>query len=265
MILKSDTGLTTYYEEYGDKLKPSLLLLHGIGADNNMWNVQKELYEKKGFHLLIPDLLAHGKSSKVKTLSLDDWSNQIEELIDYLKVEKVTLIGVSMGGVIAQHFITSRPERVERLIISDSFGELKSLSEKMLGFSQIVGFKLFKLLGNKMLAKGMASTYKANHAILAKEYFSNVCMDIDLNQMVIARKAINKINILTKLKKVNIPSMVLVGRDFGKSFIRINNKIAKSLGIELVVIDNSMDPSNLVNPDKFNNLVLEFLYQSKIR
>jgi pimeloyl-ACP methyl ester carboxylesterase len=263
MILKNNTGMTTFYEEYGDYLKPSLLLLHGIGADNNMWNMQKELYEKKGFHIIIPDLLAHGKSSKVKTLSLEDWSNQIEELIDYLKVEKVTLIGVSMGGVIAQHFITSRPERVERLIISDSFGEIKTLSEKMLGFSQVVGFKLFKILGNKMLAKGMASTYKANHAILAKKYFSDVCMDIDLDQMIIARKAINKIDVLEKLKNVNIPSMVLVGKDFGKSFIRINNKIAKSLGTELVVIDNSMDPSNLVNPDKFNNLVLEFMGQSR--
>jgi pimeloyl-ACP methyl ester carboxylesterase len=262
MIFKSDSGITTYYEEYGDKQEPSLLLLHGIGADNNMWNMQKELYEKKGFHVIIPDLLAHGKSSKVKTLSLNDWSNQIEALIDYLNVEKVTLIGVSMGGVIAQHFATSKTKRVERLIISDSFGELKSLTEKTLGFTQVVGFKLFKLLGNKMLAMGMASTYKADHAILAKEYFNNVCMDIDLNQMIVARKAINKINILERLKEVNIPSMVLVGKDFGKSFLRINDKIAKSLGTELVVIDNSMDPSNLVNPDKFNNHVLKFLNQT---
>lgn len=263
MMFISDTKITTYYEEYGDKIKPSLLLLHGIGADNNMWNAQKELYDKKGFHVIIPDLLAHGKSSKVKTLSLDDWTNQIEELLDYLKVEKVTLIGVSMGGVIAQHFITNKPERVERLIISDSFGELKSLSEKVLGCLQVVGFKLFKILGNKILAKGMVSTYKADYAVLAKDYFSNACMDVDLEQMVIARKAINKINILKKLEKVNVPRMVMVGKNFGKSFVRINEKIAKSLGIEIIIIDNSMDPSNLVNPDRFNSLVLEFLDQTK--
>lgn len=263
MIFKNDNGIITYYEEYGDRSKPSLLLLHGIGADNKMWNPQKELYANEGFHVIIPDLLAHGNSSKVKSLSLDDWSKQLEELMDFLTVKKVTLIGVSMGGVIAQHYITNNPERIERLIVSDSFGELKSVKEKILGFSQVVGFKLFKLLGNKALAKGMASTYKADYAHLAKKYFSDVCMEVDLDQMIMARKAINKIDVLEQLEKVRVPRLVMVGNNFGKSFRSINEKIAKSLGIQVVVLANSMDPSNLVNPVDFNNKVLQFLNDTK--
>lgn len=81
----------------------------------------------KGFHVIIPDLLAHGKLSRLKRLSLDDGCKQLEELMDYLEVKKVTVIGVSMGGVIALHYITNNQNRVERLIISDSFGELKSV------------------------------------------------------------------------------------------------------------------------------------------
>ena len=51
----------------------------------------------------------------------------------------------------------------------------------------------------------------------------------------------------------------MVGSEFGKSFIKVNKKIADSLGTELVILQNSMDPSNLVNPDEFNQNVLEFL------
>lgn len=69
-----------------------------------------------------------------------------------------------MGGVIALSFVLDYPDMVDKIIISDSFGELKSISERMLGFSQVIGFRLFKLLGNKSLAKGMESTNKADYA-----------------------------------------------------------------------------------------------------
>ncbi len=50
------------------------------------------------------DMLAHGGSSKVSRLSLSDWNQQIVELLDHLNIHKTSLIGVSMGGVIALNF-----------------------------------------------------------------------------------------------------------------------------------------------------------------
>lgn len=259
MIFENEKGIKTYYEEYGEKCNPTLLLIHGIGADNQMWSPQKEFYASKGYHLIVPDMLAHGKSSKVSKLTLSDWTKQIEELLIHLNIHKVSIIGVSMGGVIALSFIANYPDMVDKIIISDSFGELKTFSEKILGFSQIIGFRLFKILGNKALAKGMESTYKADFAYRAKKYFKEICQEVDLEQMVLARKAINKIDILDELSNNNFRAIVMVGSEFGKSFIRINKKIADSLGTELIILQNSMDPSNLVNPDEFNKNVLEFL------
>jgi hypothetical protein len=54
--------------------------------------------------------------------------------------------------------------------------------------------------------------------------------------------------------------MVLVGDQFGKSFVEINRKIADGIkGSKFVILKNSMDPSNLVNPVDFNKEVLQFL------
>ena len=106
----------------------------------------------------------------------------------------------------------------------------------------------------------MRSTYKAEYAGLAQDYFERVSLNVDLNQIVLARKAINRIDILDKLKSITIPALVIVGADFGKSFIEINRKIADSFpNSEFAILEKSIDPSNLVNPIEFDKQVLRFL------
>lgn len=191
---------------------------------------------------------------------MSDWHNQINWLLENKNIEKCTLIGASMGGVIAQSFVVAHPYMVGKMIVTDSFGELSTFKEKILGLSSVLGFNLFKILGKKMLSKGMHSTYKATYAREAQEYFERVSLNVDLNQIILARKAINRINVLEKLKAINIPTLIIVGAEFGQWFIEINQKIADSLpNSEFVILEKSMDPSNLVNPVEFDRQVLRFL------
>ena len=260
MIVENPDGTTSYIEEAGNSNNEAVLLLHGIGADHKMWEPQLPVFAENGYYVLAPDLLGHGKSSKVNALELRDWEYQIHELLHHKNVSKCHLVGVSMGGVIAQFYAMSNPEKVGRLVLSDTFGELKTIQEKLLGFSQVIGFRIYKLLGGKMLAKGMASAYKASFAERAKEYFSQVSLNVDFDQLILARKAINKIDAIGKIDGDRIPTLVLVGDQFGSSFVEINRKIANGItGSTFMVLKNSMDPSNLVNPDDFNQAVLQFL------
>ncbi|MEM7554720.1 MAG: alpha/beta hydrolase [Cyanobacteria bacterium P01_A01_bin.84] len=264
MILKNPDGTETYYKRFCNPTSESLLFLHGIGADHAMWRLQIQKYASFGYDILVPDLFGHGLSSKLSHINFYDWHNQIKWLLEDSNVEKCTLIGASMGGVIAQSFVVAYPYLVEKIIITDSFGELKTLKEKMLGLSQVFGFYLFKILGNKMMAKGIRSTYKASYAREAQNYFGQASLNVDLNQIIMARKAINQINVLDKLKSITIPALVIVGADFGDSFIEINRKIADSLpNSEFVILEKSMDPSNLVNPVEFDKQVLRFLNQNQ--
>lgn len=82
----------------------------------------------------------------------------------------------------------------------------------------------------------------------------------DFDQLIRARKAINKIDAIGKIAGERIPTLILVGDQFGKSFVDINRKIAQGIkGSQFVILENSMDPSNLVNPKAFNKAVLDFL------
>ncbi len=260
MIVENSDGTKTFIAEAGNPNHRAIVLLHGIGADHRMWEPQLQLFAENEYHVLAPDLLGHGMSSKVSSLELRDWENQINELLSYAGVTQCTLVGVSMGGVIAQSFAVNNPGKITKLVLSDTFGELKTFQEKMLGFSQLIGFRIYKILGGKMLSKWMASAYKAPFANRAKEYFSQVSLNVDFDQLVLARKAINKIDVIGKLDGSLFPTLILVGDQFGKAFIAINQKIANGIeGAKFVVLNNAMDPSNLVNPVSFNKEVLQFL------
>jgi pimeloyl-ACP methyl ester carboxylesterase len=260
LIIKNTDGSETFYREFGNPANEAMVLLHGIGADHNMWRPQMEEFAGNGFSVLVPDLLGHGKSSKVERLELRDWERQIGDLLRESQKERCILVGVSMGGVIAQSFAVNNPEAVGRLILSDTFGELKTFKERLLGISQVVGFRLYKMLGAKMLARGMAAAYKASFAEQARDYFREVSLDADFDQLILARKAINQIDVIERLREIDIRTLVIVGDQFGKSFIEVNRKIANAVkGSRFVVLHKAMDPSNLVNPAGFNQEVLTFL------
>ncbi|MGF1520990.1 MAG: alpha/beta fold hydrolase [Leptolyngbyaceae cyanobacterium] len=158
--MKNTDGTETVYSALSNADNEAMVLLHGIGADHAMWQPQMEEFADNSFYVLAPDLLGHGQSSKVKHLELRDWENQIFDLLREHQRETCILVGVSMGGVIAQSFAVNHPDRVSRLIVSDTLAELKTPLERVLGLSQMIGFWFFKYVR----AAGMASTYKAPFA-----------------------------------------------------------------------------------------------------
>jgi len=258
--LQNPDDSETYYKMLGEVNRETLLLLHGIGADHAMWQPQIDVFAAAGFHVLAPDLFGHGKSSALSSIKLSDWHRQINWLLDHHNVKKCALIGVSMGGVITQSFAVRYPQSVHKLIVSDTFGELSTLKEKVMGFSAIAGLHLFKLLGKQLMAKTLQATYSSPYANAAQAYFSAASEGVNLDQLLLARKAINRIDILEQLQDITMPALVMVGEDFGEDFIEINRKIATALpNSRFFILKQAMDPSNLVNPAEFNRHVFDFL------
>ncbi len=95
---------------------------------------------------------------------------------------------------------------------------------------------------------------------LAKDYSSQVALEADFDQLILARRAINRIDVVEQLRHLKTPTLVMVGDQFGQFFIEINRKIANAIqDAQFVVLKEAMDPSNLVNPASFNREVLTFL------
>ena len=103
----------------------SLIFVNSLGADLRSWDMVFEMVEEDpdlGKHpLLRYDQRGHGRSESTQPpYSIVQLSEDLSSLIDTLGFEKVAVIGVSVGGMIAMHYTAMNPERVEALIVCDT-------------------------------------------------------------------------------------------------------------------------------------------------
>lgn len=96
---------------------PPLTLIHGVGADLESWDgVVAALGD--GFQILRYDLRGHGRSAKVRgRYELDDFVDDLAQLLNHLKIGRTHLIGFSLGGIIAQGFALAHPQMIDRLAL----------------------------------------------------------------------------------------------------------------------------------------------------
>ena len=104
---------------------PALLLIHGIGDNSTTWHsVHSKLAQR--VTVIAPDLLGHGQSDKPRAdYSVAAYANGMRDLLSVLDVEKVTVVGHSLGGGVAMQFAYQFPQLVERLILVGAGGVTK--------------------------------------------------------------------------------------------------------------------------------------------
>lgn len=96
-----------------------LVLLHALGKDGSDWDaVAAELADR--WRLFVPDLRGHGRSDWPGSYSFELMRSDLETLLDTLSLDRVTLVGHSMGGVVAYLYAAKHPERVERLVLEET-------------------------------------------------------------------------------------------------------------------------------------------------
>ena len=101
---------------------PVVLFIHGILGSQRQWaHLVDEMDDDH--RVLLPDLFGHGDSAKpMGDYSLGAHAAAMRDLLDHLRIERVTLVGHSLGGGIAMQFFYLFPERVDRLVLVASGG-----------------------------------------------------------------------------------------------------------------------------------------------
>ena len=101
---------------------PVILFIHGILGSQRQWAHLVDNMDAD-HRVLVPDLFGHGESAKpMGDYSLSAHAATLRDLLDHLGIERVTLVGHSLGGGIAMQFYYLFPERVDRLVLVSSGG-----------------------------------------------------------------------------------------------------------------------------------------------
>jgi pimeloyl-ACP methyl ester carboxylesterase len=101
-----------------------VLLIHGKNFCGAYWEPTIRALISRGYRVIVPDQIGFGKSSKPHhfQFTFQQLARETEALLDSLHVPKVSVVGHSIGGMLATRFALMFPERVERLVLVNPIG-----------------------------------------------------------------------------------------------------------------------------------------------
>lgn len=117
-------GQRIHYYEGGSSSGTPVLLVHGLGSRAEDWaNLMPQL-KQSGFHVYAIDLLGYGRSARPRdaSYSVPQEAGFVDAFLDQKQIQKVDLVGWSMGGWVAARVALDRPERIGRLVLCDAAG-----------------------------------------------------------------------------------------------------------------------------------------------
>jgi pimeloyl-ACP methyl ester carboxylesterase len=119
-------GVSIHYLDWKNDGKPPLLLLHGGMQTAHSWDLIA-VAMKGDYHVVAPDLRGHGDSDwpEGSQYAREAHAGDVEALIQHLGWERLTLIGLSLGGIASMTWAETGWPRLEKLVIVDVGPELK--------------------------------------------------------------------------------------------------------------------------------------------
>ena len=110
-FVKCKNGTVYYWYTNIDLTKKTLFLLHGLTANHTMFTKQVDFFKDK-YNVIVWDAPAHGKSRPYSDFTYENAVAVMLQILNELQIQEVVLIGQSMGGYMAQSFMTRYPEMI---------------------------------------------------------------------------------------------------------------------------------------------------------
>ena len=102
----------------------SIMMLHGKNFNGAYWGQTAKRLSEAGFRVIIPDQIGFGKSSKPMhyQYTFQQLATNTKAILDTLGIEKISVLGHSMGGMVATRFVLMFPEQVDKFILENPIG-----------------------------------------------------------------------------------------------------------------------------------------------
>jgi 3-oxoadipate enol-lactonase len=111
------TGVVLHYKVLGSSERPVLIFINSLGSDLRIWQEVAPAFAER-FLVILYDKRGHGLSDAPSApYSIDDHTDDLIALLDHLGIDKASLVGLSVGGMIAQRMAVRAPGRVQSITL----------------------------------------------------------------------------------------------------------------------------------------------------
>lgn len=262
--------LNVSYLENDVKSDVTLVLLHGFGANKDNWLAVSNEFDDK-YHLIIPDLIGDGESSKTLDInySIENQTKMLHDFLSKFPNKNIVLVGNSMGGQISLNYAYNY--KIHSLILIDSMGlEVENSYVNHLGIKEIEKLYLNVCSIEKMKKLLELTYYKPPYIpnsvleYLAQEKCKLSKLDRHKYNGLFDAKLNLLDNMSAKSKQVKIPTLVLWGKE--DKIISVKNAYAFDKYLsnsKLVIFDELGHMPMLENPELTANSITDFLSNVK--
>ena len=250
-----DCDLAVYHRP-GSSSKGHIIFYHGACGRSQMWAHQYDAFE--GFDLYFVNVRGQGESPmKVGLPDLEGAVQDVDAILSYFQLEEVILVGHSWGGNPLQEYTYRHPERVLALVMVDSWGQHRYLSDKernRIKYSSL----MYKTIPWKLIADKNSKMCTDNPITreLVKTAIIETGRDVFLNLGITGFLAVHEI----EGYHGNPPMLLVRGEnDFPKHLkIIYDGIIALNPNARQVTISDSKHQPMNDHPEEFNQIIGEF-------
>ena len=253
-------GIHVYYVDKGQG--DAVLLVHGFPLNRTIWMPQvRKLIAN--YRVILPDLRGHGRSETPPgPYSMDLYADDLAALLDHLKIKKVILGGLSMGGYIAFAFYRKYAARVRALILADTRagadtpeGQARRKAGALLAEKEGSVASTSPMLPNLL----NAHTRQARPALVARVQ-SMMARTKPVGIAGAQRGMAQRPDSSSLLPTITVPTLILVGEDDVITPPAEAERMAAAIrGARLVKIPRAGHISTLENAGAVNRAILSFL------
>lgn len=255
LIAVVDCDLVVYHRP-GNGSKGHIIFYHGACGRSQMWAHQYDAFD--GFDLYFVNVRGQGESPmKVGLPDLEGAVQDVDVILSYFQLDKVILVGHSWGGNPLQEYTYRHPERVLALVMVDSWGQHRYLSDKerdRIKYSSLI----YKTIPWKVIADKNSKMCTDNPITreLVKTAILETGRDVFLNLGITGFLAVHEI----EGYKGNPPMLLVRGEnDFPKHLKMIyDGIIALNPNARQVTISDSKHQPMNDHPKEFNQIVGDF-------
>jgi 3-oxoadipate enol-lactonase len=258
-------GQTLYWESYGEG-EPFILIM-GIGYDSTLWGLHQVPFFSKHFKTIVFDNRDAGRSSKAtKSYSIRDMADDLAGLMNGLDIERTHLLGLSMGGMIAQEFALSYPEKLEKLVLTGTgAANARSMFDPISIWSYVKTQDTDGLMfAAQQFIWLFSESFNRNHEAVNQtlQMLASNPNPVSAEAYQRQAEAYVKHDTLDRLNQVSAPTIVIAGEQDRLTPPWICKEVADTIPnakYKLITGEGSSHVLPLERPDDFNQAVLSFL------
>jgi pimeloyl-ACP methyl ester carboxylesterase len=259
-----DDTLKTYYEDHGDNKSYPLILIHPIGGNILIWHHEISLLLKNRFRIIAYEIRGHHRTNmgRVGAYTMQDLVNDLHQLLKHLNIKRCSIIGHSIGGIIASIYAAQHPESVDAIVLINS--SPKKFKEKDLE----IHFKTREVAitqGIEALAEYELTSFDETRDLLKykrhSDFFREVFTKTSIDGFVAATIALYTIpeNVAEKLQTSQCKIFAIAGSDddvFMQLLKETKEEIPK---MQLKVLDGSDHWVIIEKPKEMYDILMNFL------